>query len=97
MTGKQRPSYGDDDFARRELHFFWLADYSASMGGNRIATLNQAIREVVPDVRKIAADNPEVDRSGCGACRKFCVERFKRIGQDVNLKRNQSIMRSIRA
>ena len=61
MTGKQRPSYGDDDFARRELHFFWLADYSASMGGNRIATLNQAIREVIPDVRKIAADNPEVD------------------------------------
>jgi len=27
---------------KRTLHFFWLTDYSGSMSGTKIATLNQA-------------------------------------------------------
>ena len=37
--------------AQRTLQFFWIADYSGSMTGRKIATLNQAIREALPEVR----------------------------------------------
>lgn len=46
--------------ARRPLHFFWLVDYSGSMSGKKIASLNQAIREAVPAVRTAVAAHPEV-------------------------------------
>jgi uncharacterized protein YegL len=46
--------------ARKPLHFFWLADHSGSMRGRKIATLNQAIREAVPEVCKAVAAYPEV-------------------------------------
>jgi uncharacterized protein YegL len=46
--------------ARKPLHFFWLADHSGSMRGRKIATLNQAIREAVPEVRKAVSAYPEV-------------------------------------
>jgi uncharacterized protein YegL len=46
--------------ARRPLHFFWIADCSGSMTGKKIATLNQAIREAIPEVRKAVAGHPEV-------------------------------------
>ena len=46
--------------AQRPLHFFWIADYSGSMAGKKMATLNQAVREAVPEVRKAVATHPEV-------------------------------------
>jgi uncharacterized protein YegL len=47
--------------AKRALHFFWLTDYSGSMGGTKIATLNQAIREAIPDIRKALNSHPQVE------------------------------------
>ncbi len=46
--------------SQRTLHFFWLTDCSGSMRGKRIASLNQAIREALPEVRKAMATHPEV-------------------------------------
>src|SRR5271168_1650350 len=46
--------------APRPLQFFWIADYSGSMSGKKIATLNQAIREALPAVRSAVAAQPEV-------------------------------------
>jgi uncharacterized protein YegL len=43
---------------KRQLHFFWLVDCSASMRGKKIETLNQAIREAVPAVRMAAESRP---------------------------------------
>jgi hypothetical protein len=51
----------DGQVARKKLHFFWLADSSESMRGKKIATLNQAIREAVPEIRKAVASYPQVD------------------------------------
>jgi uncharacterized protein YegL len=50
----------EGQIARRALQFFWIADYSGSMSGKKIATLNQAIREALPEVRKALAAHPEV-------------------------------------
>jgi uncharacterized protein YegL len=51
----------DDPVASpRALHFFWIADYSGSMKGKKMATLNSAIRDVIPEIRKAAAANPTV-------------------------------------
>ena len=46
--------------AQRPLQFFWIADYSGSMSGKKIAALNQAIREALPAVRAAVASHPEV-------------------------------------
>jgi uncharacterized protein YegL len=46
--------------AQRPLQFFWIADYSGSMSGKKIATLNQAIREALPAVRTAVSAHPEV-------------------------------------
>ncbi len=46
--------------AQRPLQFFWIADHSGSMAGLKIAKLNQAIREAVPEVKKAVAAHPEV-------------------------------------
>jgi len=51
----------DGQVARKQLHFFWLADCSDSMRGKKIATLNQAIREALPEVQKAVAAYPQVD------------------------------------
>jgi uncharacterized protein YegL len=51
----------EGDIAKKPLHFFWLADHSGSMRGRKIATLNQAIREAVPEIRKAVASYPEVE------------------------------------
>jgi uncharacterized protein YegL len=54
----QRPG---GDYASRPLHMIWLLDCSGSMGeGGKIEALNNAIREVVPAMRKAAESNPEV-------------------------------------
>ncbi|MDP9336964.1 MAG: tellurium resistance protein [Actinomycetota bacterium] len=45
--------------ATRPLHFFWLADCSGSMAaGGKIQALNNAIRETIPHLRDVAAENP---------------------------------------
>jgi len=50
----------EGEVAKKPLQFFWLADYSGSMSGKKIAILNQAIREALPEVRKAVATHPEV-------------------------------------
>lgn len=42
----------------RPLHFFFIADCSGSMAGEKIGTLNEAIRESIPAMRKVAEGNP---------------------------------------
>ena len=45
--------------ATRPLHFIWLADCSGSMAVNgKIQALNNAIREALPHMRRVADDNP---------------------------------------
>jgi len=51
----------EGNVARRPLMFFWLADYSGSMSGRKIATLNQAIREALPEIRNVLATHPEIE------------------------------------
>ena len=44
--------------ASRPLHFFWIIDCSGSMQGTKIGTVNNAVMETLPDMRKSAAENP---------------------------------------
>ncbi len=62
------------DYASRPLHIIWLLDCSGSMRqSGKIEALNNAIREVIPAMRKAAEGNPEVQflmraiRFGAGA------------------------------
>jgi uncharacterized protein YegL len=48
------------DLARRPLHFIWMIDCSSSMDGEKIQTLNFAMRETIPLLRSAAGENPEV-------------------------------------
>ena len=45
--------------ASRPLHFIWIADCSGSMGQRgKIQALNTAIREAIPGMQQVAAENP---------------------------------------
>jgi uncharacterized protein YegL len=47
------------ELASRPLHFIWIADASGSMAdGGKIQALNNAIREAIPHMKKVADDNP---------------------------------------
>lgn len=47
------------ELASRPLHFIWIADASGSMQeGGKIQSLNNAIREAIPHMKKVAEDNP---------------------------------------
>ncbi|MFA7407889.1 MAG: hypothetical protein WCY93_08765 [Anaerolineaceae bacterium] len=46
------------ELSNRPLHFFWIADCSGSMFGEKIASLNYAIRDVIPSMREAAKANP---------------------------------------
>lgn len=47
------------ELAMRPIHFIWMADCSGSMSeGGKIQALNNAIREAVPHMRKVAGENP---------------------------------------
>ena len=49
------------EYAGRPLHIVWLLDCSGSMAeGGKIEALNNAIREVIPAMKKAAEGNPEV-------------------------------------
>lgn len=46
----------------RPLHFFWICDCSGSMSLNgKIQSLNNAVREALPEMKRIADDNPNAD------------------------------------
>ena len=44
--------------ASRPLHFFWLMDCSGSMAGEKIQQLNFAVNEAIPEMQKVASENP---------------------------------------
>jgi uncharacterized protein YegL len=44
--------------AARPLHFIWIADCSGSMSGDKIQSLNTAIREAIPEMKNVAQSNP---------------------------------------
>ncbi len=46
------------EMAARPLHFIWIADCSGSMAGDKIQALNFAIREAIPEMQKVADENP---------------------------------------
>jgi uncharacterized protein YegL len=46
------------EMSTRPLHFFWIADCSGSMKGAKIQTLNFAIRDAVPEMVRVADENP---------------------------------------
>jgi len=47
--------------ARRQLHVVLALDCSGSMKGDRMASLNYAMRTALPELREVAAENPEID------------------------------------
>ena len=50
------------ELSKRELHFFWLTDCSGSMSINgKIQSLNNAIREAIPEMKEVAAENPNAE------------------------------------
>ncbi len=55
MIEKKRPG---GELATRPLHFIWICDCSGSMTGDKIQSLNHAIRESIPAMQSVAADNP---------------------------------------
>ena len=46
---------------RSTLHFYWIVDRSGSMNGEKIATLNTAIRQAIPLLREAVKANPTLD------------------------------------
>ncbi|PHV71011.1 tellurium resistance protein [Sporanaerobium hydrogeniformans] len=53
--GFKRPG---GEMASRPLHFIWILDCSGSMMGEKIQSLNYAIKQTIPDMRAAAAENP---------------------------------------
>jgi len=49
------------ELAKRPLHFIWIADCSGSMAGEKINALNFAIREALPEMQKVADENPNAE------------------------------------
>lgn len=47
--------------ATRPLHFIWIADCSGSMNGEKINSLNFAIKEALPAMRNVADENPNAE------------------------------------
>ena len=46
--------------SKRELKIYWLVDVSGSMHGDKIATVNRAIKAVIPELSDVSDENPEV-------------------------------------
>ena len=55
------PGLPGGKLAGRPLHFIWIADCSYSMAGEKIKSLNEAIRESLPHMQKVAEDNPNAE------------------------------------
>lgn len=45
--------------ARRTMVLFFIVDTSGSMSGDKIGSVNDAIRETVPDLRDLSENNPD--------------------------------------
>lgn len=59
VAERRRPG---GEMAKRPLHFIWIVDTSSSMAeGGKIQSLNTAIRESLPEMKKVAQDNPYAD------------------------------------
>ncbi|CAH1208268.1 hypothetical protein PAECIP111891_03186 [Paenibacillus allorhizoplanae] len=50
----------EGEIVKRTLQFFWLVDCSGSMEGQKIASLNRAIQDVIPQIQKAVSAHPEV-------------------------------------
>lgn len=60
-AARDRPFPGGA-LAKRPLHFIWITDCSGSMAvDGKIQALNNAIREAIPHMRNVAADNPNAE------------------------------------
>ena len=53
------PNLPEAQIARRQLHIILMLDCSGSMNGEKIASLNYAIRSAVAELRDVAEENPE--------------------------------------
>jgi uncharacterized protein YegL len=60
-TGTSHTLAGMAGIARRQLQVILALDCSGSMRGDRIASLNYALRTAIPELRAVAEENPEVD------------------------------------
>jgi uncharacterized protein YegL len=60
MTGTPALDVGLEQISRRQLHVVLMLDCSGSMNGEKIASLNYAIRSSLPELRHVARENPEV-------------------------------------
>ena len=49
------------EISNRPLHFIWLCDCSGSMSNGKIEVLNRAIRESLPEMKRVANDNPNAN------------------------------------
>jgi len=50
------------ELAKRPLHFIWICDTSASMSmDGKIQSLNNAIRETIPQMKLVANENPNAE------------------------------------
>ncbi len=49
------------EVARRTMVLFFVVDTSGSMEGAKIGTLNQAIEDVIPEIRDISNDNADAE------------------------------------
>lgn len=54
------PDIDSNLLARRQLHVILALDCSGSMRGDRIASLNYAVRSAIPELQTVANENPEV-------------------------------------
>ncbi len=59
--GGAAPALPETVLQRRQLHVVIALDTSGSMRGDRIASLNYAMRSAVPELKAAAADNPEIE------------------------------------
>lgn len=55
------PKLPGGPLATRPLHFIFIADCSTSMSGDKIQSLNHAIREAIPHMREVAHGNPNAE------------------------------------
>ena len=51
--------FGVEKLPRRVMPLFFVVDTSGSMDGNKIASLNTAVREVLPDLDEISKNNSD--------------------------------------
>lgn len=46
------------EMSTRPLHFIWIVDCSGSMAGEKIQTVNYAVRQAIPEMKSAAGENP---------------------------------------